>query len=300
MRHLKLFIGVLSLLSGLAVAAQSTSSLPTNTSTREPLIVKYVGNNLGLWESYYLELIDTALKSTANEGLYRIDFVEESLSATRKREMLVAGNRINIDRITGFGSKNNSHQGLLRVKVPLMRGFHGFRIPLIRKELQARLNHVNSANELRQFSLGLGRGWEGYIYKKENFTVIEAQDMSSLLKMLAAGRFDFIPLAATEIEDNYSIHNKPLAALAAENRLLIYMPMPIFFYVSEKTPELANRMERGLLIMEKEGKMKSIFDKYFAERLKKLHLSQRVIIEIPNFEDDGSIGKMNTNFLKEY
>ena len=137
-------------------------------------------------------------------------------------------------------------------------------------------------------------------YVKASINVMEAQDTSALLKMLAAGRFDYIPLAATEIEGSFTIDNQPVNSLSAEKHLLLYMPLPIFFYVSKKAPKLAKRMERGLLIMEKEGKMKSIFDKYFAERLKKLHLSQRVIIEIPNFEDDGSIGKMNTDLLKEY
>ena len=52
--------------------------------------------------------------------------------------------------------------------------------------------------------------------------------------------------------------------------------------------------------MEADGTMTKIFDKYFSARLKKLHLSGRTVIEIPNPEDDGSVGKMDFSVLKSY
>lgn len=300
MHTIAAIICLISLSALTCVHAASSSVGQESASGAAPLVAKYIGNNSGLWDSYYLELIEKALKNTESEGAYRIESAEESLSTVRKWELLVKGERINIDRLTGFSSKKNQQSGLIRVNVPLMRGLHGFRILLIHKELQAQFDKVNLIEDLRRFTFGFGRGWEGYIYQKEGFKLIEAQDMASLLKMLAAKRFDFIPLAATEIEDSYNIDKNLLNTLVAEKHLLIYMPMPIFFYVSEQNPVLAKRVERGLLAMEASGEMKSVFDKYFAERLRKLNLSSRVIIEIPNFENDGKTEKMNINFLKEY
>lgn len=287
-------LGFSSLIYVMATISQA------NQATTTPIVAKYTGNNSGLWDNYYLDLIESALINTQSEGAYQIEYTQGSMSTIRKWELLVKGERINIDRITGFNSEKNPQRGLIRVNVPLMRGLHGYRILLIHKELQSQFDKVNTIDDLRQFTMGFGRGWEGYIYQKERFNLIESNDMSSLLKMLAGKRFDFIPLAATEIEENYSIEGNQLNALVAENHLLIHMPTPIFFYVSEQHPELAKRMERGLLAMEASGEIKNIFDKYFHDRLNKLHLSKRVIIEIPNFEDDGTSEKANVNFLKEY
>lgn len=282
------------------MAAQKPTPASLDSPTNTPLVVKYIGNNSGLWDQYYLDLIEAALKITANEGPYRIDYTDEALSTLRKRELLAAGVRVNIDRMTGFNSLHNPQDGFIRVKVPLMRGIHGFRVLLIRSQQQSEFDKVKTLADLRKLTMGFGRGWEGYLYQHEGINVMDAQDMSALLKMLAAGRFDYIPLAATEIEDSFSIDNKPVSSLVAEKHLLLYMPLPIFFYVSDKTPELAKRIEKGLLVMDERGEMKAIFDKYFAERLKKLHLSQRTIIQIPNFEDDGSAGTMDKEFLKDY
>lgn len=78
------------------------------------------------------------------------------------------------------------------------------------------------------------------------------------------------------------------------------MPLPIYFYVSPTLPELAERLQLGLKEMQNNGSMKNIFDKYFAVRMKKLHLSQRTIIELKNPENDGSLGLNDHKDIAEY
>jgi hypothetical protein len=267
----------------------------------EPMVVKYISANPGVKEDYYLELIRTALTVTeASFGPFRIDASEELLSAMRKNEMLLTGDRLNISKMTGFERENHPGHGALKVNVPLLQGFLGFRIPLIRKASQPSFNAINTLEDLRSIPLGLGSGWEGYVYKKNGFLLTESLNMTVLLKMLVAGRFDFVPLGATEVEDHYQVEGVSIDSLTPENHLLIYMPMPIFFYVNAKLPELAQRLYVGLKKMEADGSMTKIFNKYYAARLKNLHIAQRTIIKIPNPEDDGSLGAMNFSLLKEY
>ena len=264
------------------------------------LVVKYVGNNAGVDEDYYVELLDTALKTTEPSfGPYRIEFSRESLSSDRKRELLVAGDRVNVDRLVGFHTTKGPRAALLFVNVPLLRNFMGYRIPLIRRGTQERFDQVKTLADLKQLSLGLGKGWEGFIYQHNGFNLYEPITFELLLKMLAGGRYDFVPLAATEIQQTYKIGADEIP-VTPEQHLLIHTPLPQYFYVSQQCPLLAKRLRIGLKAMEDDGRMKSIFDKYFAQSLKELRLQDRVIIEVPNPDDDGSLPAISAEEFKSY
>lgn len=254
------------------------------------VVAKYVGNNLGLDETYYLELIECALRVTEPRyGAYKVEYSQAALSSERKRELLIAGERLNVDRLVGFHTPTGPRSALLFVNVPLLRNFMSYRIPLIRSESQARFDQVKNLDDLRKIPMGLGKGWEGYIYQRNGFNLSEPINFESLLKMLAGGRYDFVPLSAIEIENEYRLNQQVINQLAPEKHLLIYSPLPNYFYVSPQAPELAMRLRIGLKQMQNEGSMDRIFEKHFGERLRKLHLSQRQLIEIPNPQDDGSL-----------
>lgn len=265
------------------------------------LVVKYIGSNSGVKEDYYLELIEAALNVTAPRfGPYRIDFSQEQITSERKHDLLVMGERLNIDRIVGFHHDVGPRSVLLQVKVPLLGGFMGYRIPLIRRDKQKYFDHVNTLDDLRKIPLGLGKGWEGYIYQKNGFNLTEPINFDALLKMLVGGRYDFVPLSAIEIEDQYHVDNQTIDSLAPENHILIHTALPNYFYISPNAPELADRLRVGFKELQKNGQMDKIFNKYFLQRLKKLNLAKRTIIEIPNPEDDGSLGVVDYKILKAY
>lgn len=264
-------------------------------------VAKYIGNNAGVDETYYLELIETALRITEPKyGAFKVEYSETPLSSERKHELLVAGERLNIDRIVGFHKPTGPRSALLFINVPLLGNFMGYRVPLIRAESQARFDQVKGLDDLRKIPMGLGKGWEGYIYLRNGFTVAEPINFESLLKMLAGGRYDFVPLSAIEIDEHYEVEKQSLAQLTPEKRLLIYTPLPNYFYVSPQAPELALRLRVGLRQMQADGSMEQIFDKHFGERLRKLQLSQRQLIEIPNPEDDGSLRHDARKELQHY
>jgi len=270
-------------------------------NTQAALVAKYIGNNAGVDEAYYLELIETALRITESKyGPFSVEYSQTPLSSERKHELLVAGERLNIDRIVGFHKPTGPRSALLFVNVPLLRNFMGYRIPLIRSDNQARFDQVKGLADLRKIPMGLGKGWEGYIYQHNGFSVSEPVNFESLLKMLAGGRYDFVPLSAIEIADHYEVDKQPLATLRPEKNLLIYTPLPNYFYVSPQAPELAVRLRLGLKQMQTDGSMDRIFEKYFGARLKKLQLSKRLLIEIPNPEDDGSLAQGSRADLQYY
>lgn len=261
-------------------------------------LVKYIGNNHAINEDYYLDLIEAALKKTEAEfGPYKIEYTQQALSSERKHELLVVGEQLNIDRLVGFPSNDGPRQGLLRVDVPLLNGLMGYRILLIRAENQARFSSITRLEELRHFSMGFGKGWEGHVYRHNGFFVVETLHLEMMLKMLAGKRSQFVPLSVIEIDDEYQIDGQTVSYLVPEKSLLIYMPLPVYFYVSPTEPALAERLTRGLMLLRASGEMDQILKAHFGARLQRLNLSQRNIIELTNPDDDGSHPDKNHEVL---
>jgi len=176
-------------------------------SAVEPMLVKYLGNNTNsISEEYYLAVIESALKVTeATYGPYQLVFTQQQLSSERKHDLLVDGEKVNVDRLVGFPSQKGPRKGLIRVEVPLLNGVMGYRILLIRKEDQVRFSSIGTLDELRKLPMGFGKGWEGHVYKFNGFSVAEPLNMTMLLKMLAGRRYHFVPLSVIEIDDDYEI-----------------------------------------------------------------------------------------------
>jgi hypothetical protein len=268
----------------------------------EPLLVKYLGNNTSsINEDYYLAIIDAALKATESTyGPYEIIFTMEQISSERKHDLLIVGKKINVDRLVGFPSQKGPREGLIRIGVPVLSGFMGYRILLIREEDQPRFDGISTLDELRKLPMGFGKGWEGHVYKYNGFAVAEPLTMTLLLKMLAGKRYHFVPLSVVEIDDHYKIDGRQVDNLVPEKNLLIYMRLPVYFYVSPEQPVLADRLTLGLKYLQENGQMDKIFKDYFGERLKRLHLSKRTLIELSNPDDDGSLGVVNHELLREF
>jgi hypothetical protein len=277
-------------------------SLSAALWAKDVQMVRYLGNNTAsVSESYYLSIIDRALKVTEGDyGPYEVVFTQEEVTAERKHELLVVGNKVNIDRLVGFPSSRGARKGLIRIEAPLLNGFMGFRVPLIRSENQEFFKHITQLDELRGVPLGLGKGWEGNVYRANGFLLSEPINMTMLLKMLAGQRYVYVPLSAIEIEDNYEIDGRYVPELVPDTSMLIYMPLPVYFYVSPKEKKLAERLNKGLKQMMADGSHDEIFNMHFGARLKRLHLADRHLIKIPNPEDDGSLGEPDFEKLKDY
>lgn len=260
----------------------------TAHASASPSIVRYIGSNPGVDERYYLAMLDEALKATAKSaGDYEIIFTEETLSSQRKRELMLSDDeRINVDRFIEGPIKTAEYSNLIKVNYRLLNGFLGYRVPLIREGTQELFDHVKNIDDLKKIRMGLAAGWEGWLYERNGFSVAEPIGMTMLLKMLKAGRFDFIPLGATEIQSKYKIESGETLNLVPEKNLLIRYEFSAYFFVSNKHPLLAKRLETGLKLIEKNGTSKKIFDSFFADHLKNLNIANRRIIEIKNAEID--------------
>ncbi len=272
-----------------------------NSAAMPVLNVKYIGNNHQVSEQYYLDVIDAALAATRDShGDYRLEFTQEDLTSERKHELLIAGEKLNIDRLVGFPLAKGPRVKLLRVQRPILKGAMGYRVLLIHKNKQAQFDQVASLEALSKMPMGFGRGWEGHVYSHNEFTVVETLNMTSLLKMLAGQRYAFVPLSIIEIEDNYLLDGERASNLVIEKNLLLYMPLPVYFYVSPNAPELAERLDIGLAELHKTGELDKLFQQHFGARLARLKLTARRIITLENPEKTSDFPEPNHQWLKNF
>lgn len=173
-------------------------------------------------------------------------------------------------------------QRLSAIHVPLRKGLMGYRIALIHKDNQSKIDQIKTLDDLKKISFGQGVGWtDNAIYQSHGIQVVQAQ-YSQLFKMLSANRFEFFPRGAGEILSEYDNNIKDNPNLAIEKNLLIYYPFPYYFYFNHNDKAIRERVEIGLHIMQKDGSFEAIFNKYHQVSIEKLNLKNRRVIRLEN------------------
>jgi hypothetical protein len=263
-----------------------------------PLVAKYVINTPNSSEMYFLQLIEAALARTKiSHGGYTVVFREEGLSASRKLHLLVEGELINIAWLP-LDAKPGPRLKLLQVPVPIMRGLLGYRIPLVHAEKPDLMRDVSNLQDLAKLRLGQGKNWaEVDIYRHNGLQVIEALNMHSLLRMLSGERFDYVPLGVTEVATSYNLDQRDQPELIADSHLLLYYPFPVYFYVSQTAPELAERLTLGLHAMVADGEFFTLFNAHFEEQLAALNLTKRRLIPLRHPYFDHALDAINQQLL---
>jgi len=79
--------------------------------------------------------------------------------------------------------------------------------------------------------------------------------------------------------DKYGAENPELVV---ENRLALFVPLPVYFFVSPKHPELARHIETGLKRMIEDGSFDEHFLKHHRDDIDRASLSDRTLFRIPN------------------
>ncbi len=96
--------------------------------------------------------------------------------------------------------------------------------------------------------------------------------------MLALKRFDCLALGANEVRNIFDEKKLAYPTLAMDQHLLIYYNFPIYFYISNKTPKLAQRMQSGLRKLQQSGEFYRLFYRHHGKKLAELNLKNRNII----------------------
>lgn len=227
-----------------------------------------------------MEILQAALeKTTAEFGPFELAPSKQKMNEERYLNELKNGQIVNIAWSSTSIEKESS---LLPLRIPLRKGILGYRVALVSKENQAKIDQVQSLNDLKKLTIGQGTGWgDVKLYEANGFNVTTAK-YDDLFKMTGAGKFDLFPRGISEAFAEYEQHAKSEPNLTIEKNMLIYYPWPYYFFFNRSDTALQKRVEAGIRKMIKDGSFDAIFKKYNGKAIEQANFKGRKIYRIKN------------------
>ncbi|MDK2126846.1 type 2 periplasmic-binding domain-containing protein [Parachitinimonas caeni] len=233
---------------------------------------------------FYWVLLGAALKRTAERfGPYRLRPSDMQMNGRRIMHELERGTI----QIAARATNPALEQQYLPIRIPLDKGMLGYRVFLIRREMQQKLDQVKTLEALRGFSIGQAETWiDVSILRSAGFNVITGATYEGLFGMLDARRFDLLCRSVIEAPVELDERRNLLPDLAIEKQVLLYYPLPRYFFVRRTAQGelLARRVETGLNLMLADGSFDKIFKNYLDPIEQRLQLTKRRLFRIPNPE----------------
>jgi len=250
---------------------------------QEPLVIKIRGFRedkiVDATKEYKYQLLELILNKTKEtDGQFRIEVVEHIVQS-RVIEMVNQGD---ISLIITMTSQERE-QKLLPIRIPVYKGFYGYRVFIINKQDKAKFEAIQTIEELKELWAGQGHDWPDLqILKANGFNVVGGASYKGLFGMLQKGRFDYFPRGVHEPWKEMQEHQEK--DLMVEEHLVLQYPAPGYIFVARDNTKLADRLERGFRLVLEDGS----FDQFFfshpdiAKVLASAHLKGRLIFRLTN------------------
>jgi hypothetical protein len=171
------------------------------------------------------------------------------------------------------------------VKIPIDRGILGFRVFLIRAEDQPRFDKIDSLAALKSIRFGVGADWvDRKILSDAGLQVVPGSSYEGLFNMLAVGRFDAFSRSLVEAVEEFDARRNMLPGLAIEKDILLYYPLPAYFWFPKTADgkRMAARVRLGMMRLVADGTLQKMFMQEYGQLLARLNLKHRRIIKIAN------------------
>ena len=227
-----------------------------------------------------MEILQGALdKTTAEFGPFELEPSKQKMNEERYLAELKNGGGVNI---AWSSTSTEKEATLLPLRIPLRKGILGYRVALISKENQAKIDQVKTLADLKKLSIGQGAGWgDVKLYEANGFNVSTAK-YDELFKMTSAGKFDLFPRGISEAFAEQEQHSKTNPNLVVEKNMLIYYPWPYYFFFNKADAALEKRIDVGIRKMMKDGSFDAIFKKYNGKAIEQANFKGRKIYRLKN------------------
>lgn len=229
---------------------------------------------------YPRELLELVMAATAgSDGPCTVKTSPVVMLRERSLHELVDGAII---QVMAEATQTSWEEQLLTVRIPIRKGLQGYRLLLIRSSDQQRIADLD-VDQFKQLPSGGGHDWTTTpLMRQAGFNMITGSDYSSLFRMLDRGRIDTFARGVNEVFHEQQAFNKVYPGLTVDRHWLIYIPLPTYFFVTPRRPDLAERIDRGLRLLISDGRFDQLFMRYFGEDIRRAGLSQRQLIRIDN------------------
>ena len=227
-------------------------------------------------------LITALDRTTASYGPYTLRKVPEQPRIRQIRDLDRGAGELSFAIL---GTAHNVSERLRPILIPIDKGIIGYRILMIRRSQQQEFAEVRTVEDLKRFSYGQNFSWDDVDILRANGLLVQTgDDFDGLYQMLARRRFDAFPRGVSEIGLEYQLRGPADPDLQIEQDLLIYYPLPLYFWFS-RSPQgerLAKRLEEGMWSMINDGSYDALLWKHARPALQGLDLAHRRVLVLGN------------------
>ncbi|MGL1893012.1 MAG: hypothetical protein OCD02_15365 [Spirochaetaceae bacterium] len=168
------------------------------------------------------------------------------------------------------------------INFPVDLGIVGYRLFFVSPDKNMQFESVKTLEDLRNFKMIQGAGWKDIeILRNSGFDVKVSPKYENLFIEVVKNKVDLFPRGMNEILDEMSNH-KNLKGLSFNSDIILYYPLPRFFYTSKGNEEALDRVSRGIWIAYEDGSLVKLWEKYYGESIKKIGTKNKTIITITN------------------
>ncbi len=242
----------------------------------EPIVYSWPATMLDDPRSHYpIALLHLALEKAGSH--YQPIPSKRDQAQWRTLRQLESGN--GMDVVWTFTSIERE-QKLLPVRIPIDRGLLGWRLLLIRQQDAERFSSITTVTQLKALRALQGHDWPDLpVLKHHGFNVIGSTHYFGMYTMLRLKRVDYFPRSITEIQSELARNE---AQLAIADKLALYYPAPLYYFVHPDRISLAQAIERGLQQAISDGSMRQLFLQHFSSAINAASLQQRRVFALDN------------------
>lgn len=205
---------------------------------------------------YFYELLEKSLNY--NPSKINISFFKKM---GQGRALIELKKNRSID-VYWAGTSIKREEELRAIKIPLVKGLLGYRVFIINKDSKNNFDKIKTIEELKKLKPCQGRYWpDTEILEKSGFNVVKNTKYEAMFLQLSIGRCDYFPRGINEANSEMEARKEAYPTLMIYNKIILYYPFPVYFFVSKENEELALKIENGLLKMIEDGS----FDKYLKQ-----------------------------------
>ena len=209
---------------------------------------------------YYQQVLRLALEKTRQtQGDFRLHFSDQYYSLGRATQMLVNHQYADVMWASVTAERKEFMQ---LIDYDLLRGLSNYRVLIIKKNKQKRFDSIKTFKQFKRLTSGSGSNWTATeILRMNGINVSTATEYGLVLKMLAAGRFDYISRGLHEAQGDIVLGDALGLELAIESSILLQYQHPIaysFFFHKQNTA-LAERLREGVRLAEEDGSLLAAF-----------------------------------------
>ena len=230
MRHIKKYI-VLLMFSSSIMAVEQVRTIPPQA--------KSDGSH-----GYYIGLLTLALEKTRDQyGPFTLKF-SRPLQQGRALVELKYNRRIDV---YWAGTSIERERTLRAIRIPLLKGLLGYRQFIIDKSKLSMFSKINTLQDLKLFKACQGAHWpDSDILENAGLQVIRNPIFDNIFKQLNAGRCDYFPRGVSEGGAEVAVLRTRYPNFIWYQRLILYYPFAMYFFVSPDREDLQQRIRLGL------------------------------------------------------